>query len=228
MKRFIFFDIDGTLVLTDGAGKRALASAMEKSFDIESANTDIDYGGRTDLSICKEIFNLNGVDFHPSEFNRFMDCYTSCLRTELQISAGTVLPGVKALLEHLQAEPQYALGLLTGNIRSGAYKKLEAHNLDSYFSFGGFGDRQELRPDIAKEGKQDAEKFAQKNLRPEEILVIGDTPHDVTCSRAIGASVIAVCTGYSQRSAIEAEKPDLILDDLSDLDAVLGHMDRLF
>lgn len=228
MKRFIFFDIDGTLVLTDGAGKRALAKAVEQKFAIENADTDIDYGGRTDLSICKEIFALNGIEYKQDLFSSFMTTYTDCLEAELLKSNGSILPGVKELLPILKSDDRYYLGLITGNIRKGAFRKLKSHGIDSYFDFGGFGDKQEHRNGIAIEGKEEAESFAKSSIAAKQMLVIGDTPHDIVCSRAIGASSIGVCTGYAPREAIIAQKPDLLLENLGQVEEVLSHFDTLF
>ena len=109
MKRVIFFDIDGTLILTDGAGKKALSSAMNEVFSLRESNTDIDYGGRTDLSICKEIFELNGIEFKRELFDDFINTYTNFLKSELQTSKGTLLPGVNTLLERLHNDDRYEL-----------------------------------------------------------------------------------------------------------------------
>ncbi|SMF20437.1 HAD family hydrolase [Pseudobacteriovorax antillogorgiicola] len=228
MGRYIFFDIDGTLILTNGAGKRALASAFRGLFNIADADVDIDYGGRTDLSICKELFQLNHVDFADDAFLQFITRYNQELKQELIVSKGKLLPGVAKLLEALQDDDRYHLGLITGNIEAGAYTKLESHGIHDYFHFGGFGDRQESRDDIAREGKRDAEKFAKGSLAADQLMIIGDTPHDVTCSRAIGAACMAVCTGYAARDAIEAQSPEYLLEDLENTDQVVGILDQHF
>ena len=228
MKRYIFFDVDGTLILTDGAGKRALAKAIKNKFGLGSSTADINFAGRTDLSICKELHELNRVPFVESEFEKFMGLYLSELEVELKKANGSILPGVERLLNRLLNDDRYYLGLITGNIKKGAFSKLSSHGIDNFFSFGGFGDFQELREDIAREGKRDAENLYKKEILPEQMLVIGDTPHDVTCSRAIGAKCLAVCTGYASRASIEAENPDWILENLEHTDQVLSLLDDCF
>jgi phosphoglycolate phosphatase-like HAD superfamily hydrolase len=137
-----------------------------------------------------------------------------------------VLPGIADLLEHLAGREQTAVGLLTGNLRRGARAKLGHFDLHRHFAFGGFGDHHWERDDVAREAWGVVHERFNGSVTPDRVWVIGDTPLDVQCARAIGARVAAVATGWHDREELAASAPDLLLDDLSDaaplLDRVSG------
>jgi phosphoglycolate phosphatase-like HAD superfamily hydrolase len=108
------------------------------------------------------------------------------------------------------------VGLLTGNIRAGARIKLGHFGIYDYFLFGGFGDRHESRDDVAREALAETRRFVKRAVDPGRVWVIGDTPHDVTCARAIGARAVGVLTGWHSREEMEACRPDYLLQDLGD------------
>ncbi|NRA63525.1 MAG: HAD hydrolase-like protein [Pseudobacteriovorax sp.] len=228
--RVLFFDIDGTLLMTNGAGKTAIEATLNREFAVSQPKADIDYGGRTDLSLVKELFELNGLS-QPSQsaIQRFFGSYVSILKSDLDRCNSQILPGVESLLDRLLEDDRYELGIITGNILAGAQTKLSHHNLDKYFRFGGYGDRSLRRQDIAIEGLEDAKKaLGDQNIEGHRCLVIGDTPHDIVCSRSIKAHSFGVCTGYASKESILAENPSRIFDDLSDMDGVLKNLDEVF
>jgi phosphoglycolate phosphatase-like HAD superfamily hydrolase len=127
-----------------------------------------------------------------------------------------VLPGIEAFLNTLAGRDDVAVGLLTGNLRAGARLKLGHYGLFDHFAFGGFGDHHWERDDVAREALAAVQAHLNGRARTERIWVIGDTPLDVQCARAIGANVAAVATGWHSREELAAAKPDLLLTDLSD------------
>src|SRR5207302_7838486 len=129
---------------------------------------------------------------------------------------GRVLPGIADLLAHLRQRDQVAVGLLTGNVRAGAQVKLGHFGLFEHFSFGGFGDHHFDRDDVAREALAAVRAHVHPEVTPDRIWVIGDTPLDVRCARAIGANVLAVATGTHTLAELAAAAPDLVLKDLSD------------
>ena len=133
-----------------------------------------------------------------------------------------MLPGVRELLQRLKSDQSHLMGLLTGNIERCAQIKLNAFDLWSYFTFGGFGDHHEDRAEIAAEALRLARQRQVMDLAPCEVLIIGDTPADVRCARSIGADVLIVGTGPVTREAIEAAEPDYYLEDLSQMETVLN------
>lgn len=220
-KKLVFFDIDGTLILTNGAGKEALRVALREEFGVEQPDVDIDYGGRTDRSIVRELLALNKLQASSESLLRLYHRYLLELKRHLPKTKGVLLPGVLDLLNRLEQDGHVSLGLLTGNIEEGAFAKLAHFKLDRYFAFGGFGDHHEARDDIAREGLRNAEKHLKRRFEGHEVFVVGDTPHDVSCSRAIGARCIAVCTGYAPRESLIAAEPELLIDDMSETEKLL-------
>lgn len=228
MKRYLLFDIDGTLVKCMSAGKDSIKRAFEELFHIQDAKVDIDYAGGTDGSLCIELFALNKIEVNPHNLSLFKQGYEQHLEKELKQGRSRLLPGVSELLGRLSDDPRYELGILTGNIQGTALLKLKAHRIDPFFHFGGYGDHAKSRSDIARIAKLSAEKFAGGNLSSNQLIVLGDTPKDVKCSRAIGAFSVGVCTGFSSRQEIEKEKPHILLEDFRDTDLVLESLDGLY
>ena len=221
--RVIFFDIDGTLIRSAGAGKLALAKALqEPAFDVEDPNVDIDFGGRTDLSICKELFEINKIPYSESLQQEFFNTYLKHLESRLsEMTCGTVLPGVSDLLDQLMEVPNTFVGIITGNLEKGAFLKLAHFGLDHFFTFGGFGDNHEARSKIAEEGFERAQAIVGRPLSTDQVTVIGDTDKDVFCARAIGARAIAVKNGFGSVASLEKAQPDHLLDDLGHTESVL-------
>ena len=209
------FDIDGTLLASGGAGKAALESAFIETFKI-SLHTNIPYSGRTDRSIVRELLNVHGVEYSPENRQMLMTAYLARLPESLNKHQGRVLPGILALLEVLRRRGNISLGLLTGNVKAGARVKLGHYGLFEQFAFGGFGDHHYDRDDVAREALGEAKTHVGATLSPDRVWVIGDTPLDVKCARAIGAKVVAVATGVHTVEQLVESKPDPTLPDLAD------------
>ena len=213
------FDIDGTLLASGGAGKAALESAFTEEFATPIRH-HVAYSGRTDRSIMRELFREHGMDDSDANVAKLLDGYLRRLPTTLKTHKGRVLPGVPELLAWMRASGRFQIGLLTGNVRAGAEKKLGFFELFHHFEFGGFGDRHFDRDDVAREALDVVRARCGPDVRCDRIWVIGDTPLDVQCARAIGARVIAVATGMHTVEELAPTKPDLLLADLSDLASV--------
>lgn len=224
--RVILFDIDGTLVRAGGAGKVALARALEELHAVEAPSVDINYGGRTDQSITRELFQRHDLPWTPESGRAFLDVYAGHFHEALQSRSPILLPGVRELLDRLRHEQRHLMGLLTGNIERCAQIKLNAFELWPYFDFGGFGDHHEDRAEIAAEAFRLAARHHPTELKPHEVLIIGDTPADVRCARSIGADVLIVGTGPVTREAVEEAGPDYFHEDLSKLEQVLELIDQ--
>ena len=216
MKHVILFDIDGTLLSTGGAGQRAMERALHTAFDLDDHAHDIPAAGRTDRAITQDLFQLHGIADETANRTRFWDEYLQHLPGTLAELDGRVLPGVFELLEILVQRGDTAVGLLTGNLQRGAALKLRHYRLDHHFRFGGYGDEHFHRDDVARLALLEASRFLDRNLSPESISVVGDTPSDVRCARAIGARAVAVTTGMYTRSELQSAAPACLLDDFSD------------
>lgn len=209
------FDIDGTLLASGGAGKAALELAFTETFHT-TLRTQIPYSGRTDRAIMRELLHTHDVEYSPANRQTLMSAYLALLPDSLNRHQGRVLPGILALLDELRRRGNIALGLLTGNVRAGARVKLGHYGLFEQFAFGGFGDRHYDRDDVAREALGEAKTHVGPQLSPDRVWVIGDTPLDVKCARAIGAKVVAVATGVHTVEQLAESKPDLTLRDLAD------------
>jgi phosphoglycolate phosphatase-like HAD superfamily hydrolase len=210
------FDIDGTLLSSGGAGKAALEGALLEEFGLSSLRGPVPYSGRTDRAIISDLLGMHDIEESPPVFDRLVAGYLRRLPDCLRKHQGMVLPGIAALLEDLSAREGVAVGLLTGNLRAGARLKLGHYALYDYFAFGGFGDHHWERDDVAREALAAVRAHLNGGVALEKVWVIGDTPLDVQCARAIGARVAAVATGWHSREELEAAGPDLVLADLSD------------
>jgi len=223
----VLFDIDGTLVQTGGAGQLAFAEAFAAEFGVEWLSGAVPFAGRSDRAIATDLMRAHGVETSTENWARFQAAYLDRLPSALARRAGRVLPGVPELLDELDALVHPLCGLLTGNVRRGAQHKLTYYGLAERFDFGGFGDDVHDRCDIAAAALAEAErKYIARNgggpdSRLAGVMVIGDTVHDITCARSIGALAVAVPTGGSTREQLAAAQPDLLLDDLTDAKPLL-------
>ena len=209
------FDIDGTLLASGGAGKHALETALTEDFAVPLRG-QIPYSGRTDRAIVRDLFHLHEIPHDEDNVAKLFAGYLRRLPTSLNIRRGHVLPGIIGLLNHLRAQDHIALGLLTGNVRAGASMKLGHFGLFEHFRFGGFGDNHFDRDDVAREALDSVRQHLGHGFPVERIWVIGDTPLDVRCARAIGAQVAAVATGIHDVRELAAANPDLVFQNLED------------
>ncbi|MBI1831991.1 MAG: haloacid dehalogenase-like hydrolase [Planctomycetes bacterium] len=215
------FDIDGTLLASGGAGKAALELAFTEIFGI-ALRVQIPYSGRTDRAIARDLLGQHGIEHTLENWEKLQTGYLARLPASLNRHNGRVLPGILTLLEALQRRGNVTLGLLTGNVRAGARVKLGHFGLYEHFAFGGFGDLHFDRDDVAREALAAARTHVGTSVTPERIWVIGDTPLDVKCARAIGAKVVAVATGVHTVEQLIDARPELTLGDFSDPSAFLA------
>jgi phosphoglycolate phosphatase len=225
--KLLLFDIDGTLVLTGGAGKDAMAGAIAEVFGIADSLAGVALAGRTDRAILEDALAAahGGVIPLDGRLSAFQSAYFSRLERELLVSRPhkRELPGVRALLDRLSRRADVALGLLTGNFPESARLKLEHFDLWRYFGWGAFGgetrDRNTLVP-VAVQCARD--NGCPEPEDPAAVVVIGDTPHDVACARSAGATAVAVATGYFSEDELRAAGADIVLPDLTDTDRVMA------
>ena len=215
----VLFDIDGTLVRFDGAGRRALVDAACRVTRlstqlVEGVVDGIDFRGNTDALIVEEI--ARGLDVTSPRFaSDLLRTYVTLLGARITDTSRELMPGVIESIELLSASEQPILvGCLTGNIREGARIKLEAIGLGHLTERpGGYGDDGRRRNEIAEVA---VGRLRAAGVSARDVFVVGDTEHDVAAARAAGARAVAVATGWTPRRELERSGPDALLDDLSD------------
>ncbi len=230
----ILFDVDGTLIDTAGAGRRAMERAFVESFgtgSLASMAHRVPFAGRTDPSILRELAAAAGVpaDRFDAEREGIVSRYLDHLRHEMQRPdpRRKMIPGVRILLDALadRRELGVRVGLLTGNFEIGARLKLEAFGLNAYFAGGGFSSDHADRREIARLARLRIEALERMTFPVERVAVVGDTEHDVDCARANGFRAVAVNSGWVSRDCLDAAAPDALLDDFTDLSGALAALD---
>jgi phosphoglycolate phosphatase-like HAD superfamily hydrolase len=220
-KKLVLFDIDGTLLTSGGAGERALRRGFQQQFGIDDDLARVEIAGRTDSGIARRMLATHGLEESPENLAAFFDGYLHFLAHELPSSPGGLLPGILALLEALKPRPDIVLALLTGNLERGAELKLTHYGVWHYFEFGAYADDHHDRDQLGHVVRARAQEKHGIEFPPESIFVLGDTPHDISCARAIGAKAVAIATGKFSRAQLGALAPDFLFDDLGDAPAVL-------
>jgi phosphoglycolate phosphatase-like HAD superfamily hydrolase len=219
MPKLVLFDIDGTLVLTGGAGMRAMNRACEQIMGHAEAIAGIPVAGRTDWIILHDMLGRIGRDLDDRLFADLRAEYLRHLRVEIELpgrGVKGVMPGVRELLEDLRTHGQVVLGLLTGNFEEGARIKLEHFDLWHYFRCGAFGDDAADRNALVPFALERARGCGLDQLDPANVVVVGDTPHDVACALAVGAVPVGVATGGFSVGELRDSGAEIVFEDLSD------------
>ncbi|HKO14980.1 MAG TPA: HAD family hydrolase [Gemmatimonadaceae bacterium] len=224
--KLVLFDIDGTLLWTDGAGRRAIERALLEVFGDAGPTARHRFDGKTDPQIVRELMRIVGhEDEHiDARMGELLDRYVRYLRAELRDPEHEVrlMPGIAPLLETLEARTDVILGLLTGNLVEGARAKLQAVGIDpDRFVVGAFGSDHERRPELPAIAQQRASRRFGIELAGSRVVVIGDTPADVECGRGIGARAIGVATGRYSAKELASCGAAAVFDDLSDTQVVV-------
>ncbi len=221
-RKLLLFDIDGTLISTGGAGEQALKDAIKQAFDSDSGLDGIEIAGRTDSSIARAILKKLGLEPHPQHLTRLLEVYLENLGRRLQERQGRILPGILPLLQYAKELPHITLALLTGNLARGAELKLKHYGLWDYFEFGAYADDHHDRNALGPVAQERARLRCGVSFNPGEVYVIGDTPHDIACGRAIDAITVAVATGHYGRGELALHQPHHLFNDFSDLPTVVA------
>ena len=220
-RRLFLFDIDGTLITSGGAGETALIEAMASRFGVKEDLKGITLAGATDALIAMALLEKHGLEASPENAAALLDSYLHHLGRSMSRHSGRVLPGIIPLLDALKRRPDAVIALLTGNMVRGAEIKLGHYGVWEYFEFGAFADDHHDRNELGKFAKARATEKHGISFEPERIFVIGDTPRDIECGRAIGARTVAIATGNYDRTSLAAHSPDFLFEDLRDTPAVL-------
>jgi phosphoglycolate phosphatase len=224
MGRLILFDIDGTLLWTNGAGREATRLAMLEVFGTEAGLNQHVFGGKTDWYTLVEL--LGAFGYTPDDVARLLPTYHVAMTRNLRNIIGNynvqACPGALALVEVLRRRDDVLLGIVTGNVKDAAAVKLRAAGYDpAWFPVGAYGHEAFERDHLPPIALMRAMEHYRQSIQAQDVIVIGDTPADVACARALGALAVAVNTGFGGRENLAACHPDHLIDDLSGFLAIL-------
>lgn len=229
VERLVLFDIDGTLLRSHGAGRRAMEAALVATFGT-TGPPRYRYDGKTDRQIVRELMGAAGFDDATIDerMPAVVERYVAGLQAELAHPATRVeaLTGVMDLLEALAQRTDWVVGLLTGNLEPGAEHKLNAAGIPfGRFAIGAYGSDHEIRSALPAIAQRRARERLGSHVEGTSMVIVGDTPADIQCGQPIGARAIAVATGQYSESALAAHAPHAVFRDLSDTGAVLAAID---
>lgn len=223
-QKLLLFDVDGTLILTQGRGRKALTAAAEAEFKKPIRSEFKDFAGSTDRMIVLGMITQNNIQVSDVDaaIDRVLGRYIELLKP-LMDSPDTVeiLPGVRELLDVVSQNGEFILGLVTGNIEPGARIKLNPAGLNPFFKFGAFGDDAADRRLLPKIAWRRAEEIHREKFLPENIWIIGDTPRDIDCGKSNELRTLAVATSAWGMEELQTHEPDVALPNLSDTEKVL-------
>ena len=219
MRRLILFDIDGTLLITGGAAKRAFIRAVRDTYGTIGRLETFPFDGKTDPQIIRIVMHEAGVPEETIEakLRACLSLYVKYNEEELPKATKAVLyPGVRDVLELLSKDKRVTLGVLTGNVEEGAKQKLAMFDLARYFAFGVYASDSADRVELARLALLRAEEVTGHRFQPKETYIIGDTEFDIACAHAIGANAVAVATGNYGVERLRSYGPELVFRDYSD------------
>ena len=214
MTRLLLFDIDNTLLYTGGAGSHAMNLAFQEMYGVNDGFAKVEFSGRTDLYILAEGLRQHGItEGYEEHLDKFLQWYYGHLRHTLSERDGHLMPGFPQLLKALSQRDGVRVGLATGNFSEAAWMKLEYYAIRQYFSdVGAFGEESLDRSEMVRAG---IERFAN-GVAPEDILIIGDTPHDISSALDNGLVAVGVATGNYTVDQLRDSGAQMVFQDFSD------------
>lgn len=221
--KVLLFDIDGTLMLSGGAGLRAMNEAFFQVFGVKDALLHINLAGRTDTSILIDALNETGVTWNQERFDSYKTVYFKLLEKEIQAPGNgkALMPGISDLLPLLAKRQDVYLGLLTGNWETSGRIKIGHFDLNNYFRFGAFADDSGVREELLPFAVRRFTDIYHIHPAPDQVYVIGDTPSDIKCAKPHGAVSIAVATSSYSMEQLQQHDPDYLFTNLQDTERIL-------
>jgi phosphoglycolate phosphatase-like HAD superfamily hydrolase len=219
--KLLLFDIDGTLLSTHGIPRIAMGNVLNSMYNNFTYDEHYSFSGRTDWEIIEHLLNFDQRESSPKLVKDIMQSFAVELQIHLKNGRPPlVYDGVRELLNELSTLPNVYLGLVTGNIESGAKIKLSLANLWTYFAIGSYGDDARNRSDLPPIAITRAQEVYNTDFKNQNIWIIGDSEHDISCAKDNQLRSLAVSTGWTDHDLLAEQNPDYLVTDFSDVDAI--------
>jgi len=226
LKKLVLFDIDGTLLTMGSINRTVLVDALREVYGTEGSAGVCNFAGKMDSNIIYETMQSAGLSSKEiaEKFGLAKKTYIEMLQTRTQPSDVVLMAGVRDLLDTLANHSELLLGLLTGNFEESGRHKLLLPSINHYFPFGAFADDGRHRNELPPVAVEKAYQLSGIKFVEQDIIIIGDTEHDIACARVMNAKSIAVATGTFSREELQQHYPHVLYENLSQTDVVLNEI----
>ncbi|MEI7694719.1 MAG: HAD hydrolase-like protein [Chlorobium sp.] len=226
LKKLVLFDIDGTLLNMGTINRNVLVDALREVYGTPGSANTCNFAGKMDSNIIYETMQSAGLSNTEiaDKFELAKKTYIEMFRARAKASDVALTVGIRELLEELSSHAELLLGLLTGNFEASGRHKLLLPEINHYFSFGAFAGDGEHRNDLPPVAVGKAYQLTGRHFSEQDIIIIGDTEHDIVCARAVNAKSIAVATGTCSTEELQKHHPHVLYENLSRTDVVLNEI----
>ena len=226
LKKLVLFDIDGTLLSVNSINRRILMEALKEVYGTEGSAGTHNFAGKMDSVIIYEVLQNAGLSdtVIAEKFDTVKDTYIEMFRMHAKPSDIILMEGVRELLDKLSTSSSLMLGLLTGNFEGSGRHKLLLPEINHYFPFGAFADDAASRNELPQVAVDKAYQLTGEKFSEQNIIIIGDTEHDIACARVLNAKSIAVATGTYSSAELKKHNPHILYENLSATDIVISEI----
>jgi len=226
LKKLVLFDIDGTLLSVNSVNRRILMDALREVYGTEGSAGTHDFAGKMDSIIIYEVLHNAGLSdgVIAEKFDKAKQTYIEMFRMQSKSTDVVLMDGVRKLLDELSAHSELIVGLLTGNFEGSGRHKLLLPDINHYFPFGAFADDGASRNELPRVAVEKAYQLTGKRFSEQNIIIIGDTEHDIACARVLNAKSIAVATGSYSTEELKKHNPHILYKNLCETDIVISEI----
>ncbi len=226
LKKLVLFDIDGTLLTVSKINRTVLVDALTEVYGTPGSAGTHNFCGKMDSVIIYEVLQCAGLDRGEiaEKFERVKACYIERFRQSARASDVQLMVGIPELLQELSGRSEVLLALLTGNFEASGRHKLLLPEINHYFPFGAFADDAPTRNELPAVAVEKARQLTGTTFVNHDIIIIGDTEHDIACARVLNAKSIAVATGNFSTLELKKHHPHVLYENLGQTDVVLDEI----
>ena len=226
LKKLVLFDIDGTLLTVNSINRRNLMDALREVYGTEGSAGTHNFAGKMDSVIIYEVLQNTGLSdaVIAEKFDKAKKTYIEMFRMHARHTDIILMEGIRELLDKLSASSELMLGLLTGNFEGSGRHKLLLPDINHYFSFGAFADDAASRNELPQVAVDKAYQLTGEKFSEQNIIIIGDTEHDIACARVVNAKSIAVATGTYSSEELKKHNPHILYENLTATDIVISEI----